>query len=85
MLIRKPRVGDRVTCPADRGDKPYPARIEWIEPTVHTNGGPNRDTPFMWCAVRKRDGTPGAVWPSHRLGYLIPQSEIKSEKVTNAN
>ena len=63
-----PFIGHRVICPPDRGDKTYCARVVHFTNDVLTN---IRGVRFVWVTVRKDDGTPGGVWPSHRLGYVL--------------
>jgi hypothetical protein len=59
------KIGQLVECPADRGDKPYRARIEAISPQATHMG-----RVFRWITVRRLDGRPGGVWPSRRLGLI---------------
>lgn len=65
-----PKVGDVVRCPADRGDAPFWATISHVGPGVCTHmNGPR----FLWCTVKRNSGAQGGgVWPSHRLGYTLP-------------
>lgn len=61
-----PYIGARVLCPPDRGDKSYPAIVVHFTDEILTNLHGVR---FTWVTVRRTDGTPGGVWPSHRLGF----------------
>ncbi len=53
-------------CPPDRGGKSYAARVEHFTDEILMN---LRGVRFVWVTVRRDDGTPGGVWPSHRLGF----------------
>lgn len=62
------KIGDVVQCPADRGDKPYSARVTFISETVNYN---SHGAAYRWVTVHKLTGKSGAVWPSHRLGWVM--------------
>lgn len=58
-----------VTCPEDRGDKPYEGRIMGIGNDMHENAAGVR---FRWLTVQRLDGQRTKhVWPSNRLGFKI--------------
>jgi hypothetical protein len=72
QLNRSPRVGDRVRMPADRGDKAAWGKLTHVSTERCTH--PSAPGAFVWCTV-KHDGEERAgVWPSHRLGYRLPQA-----------
>lgn len=52
----------QVSCPADRGDKPYRGTVMAIGPLTSHMG-----KPFRWITVRRNDTLTKHVWPSHRL------------------
>ncbi len=66
---RVPEVGDQVLCPAGRGESPHSAIIRHVGLKVQVNPGGTR---YVWCTVCRVDGRPGEVWPSHHLGYTLP-------------
>lgn len=67
--VRNMQVGNRVMCPADRGDRAYWGRITYVGEEVHRN---SEGVPYKWVRVHwvGSDGR-GAVWPSHRLGFNL--------------
>lgn len=75
QLNRTPLAGDRVHCPADRGNVPYEGTIAFVGQQVYTN---IHGMKYVWCTVRPLPGSPnggGGVWPSHRLGYNLRGKE----------
>jgi len=74
QLHRMPKVGDYVKCPADRGDPAFYGTITHVTEKVETN---IHGVKYVWCVVKAAShGCNGGVWPSHRLGYRLPQLEV---------
>lgn len=57
-------VGQRVRCPADRGQPGYQGVVVSADGCVHHN---HFGEPYTWIEVRHPRGTKH-VWPSNRLG-----------------
>lgn len=64
-LSPRPKIGQHVSCPADRGDAAFNGHISHIGLSPQSHG--NRK--FYWITVRRSGGRSGGVWPSHRLGF----------------
>lgn len=64
------RILQPVTCPADRGDAPYPGRIMYIGKDVQVN---YQGVRYVWLTIQRTDRTPRTkhVWPSNRLGFTV--------------
>jgi hypothetical protein len=60
---RKLKVGDYVSCPADRGDQAYRGQVTHVDGSEYENG--NGD-PYKWITVKNPWGWE-SVWPSNRL------------------
>jgi len=60
----RPRDGQSVTCPEDRGDPAYRGIVESCGTTVHRNVSGH---PYVWVTVRNPHGGRKSVWPSNRL------------------
>lgn len=60
---RKLTIGQRVYCPADRGDSAYGAVVRHVGDEVHINTMAVR---YVWVTVTNNGRS--AVWPSNRLG-----------------
>ena len=58
---RELKIGDRVMCPADRGDPAYEGKV--TTPGLSTYERNNIE--FMWISVK--GGGKTGTWPSHRL------------------
>ena len=66
---KTPTINDRVSCPADRGDKAFGGRVTHVSTDVNTN---IHGVPYVWVTVVSADSNRrSSVWPSHRLGYRI--------------
>lgn len=57
------KVGQYVSCPADRGEPGYRGRVEHVGQQAN---GPEHCR-YIWVTVR-RPGAHASVWPSNRLG-----------------
>lgn len=66
--MTRPTLGAIVRCPADRGDKAFDGKVYHISTLVNTNID---GVLYVWCSVRRMDGSNGGVWPSHRLGFKL--------------
>ncbi len=67
------KTGQTVTCPPDRGDKAFRARVVHIGENVQTNIHGVR---YVWVSVRRLNGREGGgVWPSHRLGFNLENAK----------
>ena len=67
---RQLKHGERVRCPADRGDPAYVGTVcDESELLAKAAAGKVYSTkaPYIWVAVRAPDGRK-ALWPSNRLG-----------------
>lgn len=72
MIERMPKAGDKVQCPEDRKQPAYSGTISYVGPHVYTNIHGVR---YVWCAVCGPDHI--SQWPSHRLGYKLPEDDNK--------
>ena len=58
------KIGQRVRCPADRGEPAHNGTVEYVgQQTATTHAG----TLYVWVTVRRSDAH-ASVWPSNRLG-----------------
>lgn len=69
MTDRMPAVGDTVQCPEDRGTPAYTGTVTYVGPSININIHGVR---YVWCVVRDYNGN-CHQWPSHRLGYKLPE------------
>ena len=62
--------GDRVVCPAERGQPSFQAIVTHVSPVVHTNIYGRK---YVWVTV-KGYGVPNhghsSVWPDFRLRFV---------------
>lgn len=58
------KVGQRVKCPADRGDPAYYGTVVDVSQTVNFD---LKAQPYVWVTVRHPRGSKHS-WPSNRLG-----------------
>lgn len=58
------KLGQRISCPPDRGDQGYVGTVTYIGPEEHTNilGVKYRDV-----VVQDLNGKRKSCWPSHRI------------------
>lgn len=59
---RKLKIGQKVTCPPDRGDKGYVGTVTHISHETHRN---IHDHEYLWVEVHGPQHK--SVWPSNRL------------------
>lgn len=66
---KKLKYGQRVSCPADRGEDPFvgTVRTEHLDQAIVNKNGFGDE--YIWVAVMGPKGRK-AVWPSNRLGVL---------------
>jgi hypothetical protein len=60
------KVGDKVKCPKDRGDKGYDGVVTFVGETVQTH--PSVPEPFIWVTVQK--AATRHTWSSNRIEVL---------------
>lgn len=65
VKARQLKVGDRVSCPADRGNNAYQGVVSFVSTSEYKNA---LGVPYIWVNV-KGNGKE-TVWPSNRLGWL---------------
>jgi hypothetical protein len=65
---RKLKVGDRVRCPADRGNPAFIGVVTYYSGIGATHA--NVSEPFLWVNVSTIYGLNAGVWPSNRLGRM---------------
>ena len=62
---RKLKLGDRVWCPADRGNPAFTGTVDYLSGIEASH--PSSNGPFLWVGVAASNGTRGGHWPSNRL------------------
>ena len=64
MNYKQLKVGQKVKCPADRGDTAYYGTVVSFSEMVNYN---SQGTAYVWVTVRHPKGSTHS-WPSNRLG-----------------
>lgn len=63
---RKLKVGDRVSCPADRGDPAFTGQVSWVQADAKAAIAHGSSAEYIWVEVQGQSKK--SVWPSNRLG-----------------